>query len=189
MKKASAALATLLSASVISASALAGEPLKVIYSNFDPDPAKLYYCCGGFTVSTPSSEVGQRVSVAMPFAPVENGSIKKIRLAVGHASGANSLSVSLRADDGGLPGAVIKRFQVFDLAEFGSCCETEVVTLKGVPVTAGTTYWVVVKADADTWAGWNSNSVGAVGLPAFNQGEGWTASALTTVSAFKVLGD
>ena len=46
-------------------------------------------------------------------------------------------------DAGGVPGAVLEEKLVKDLETFGDCCTVAVDKLKkGVPVTAGTTYWV-----------------------------------------------
>jgi hypothetical protein len=133
------------------------ESLKEIYSSFGPDRDNLYDCCIAWTLTTRESVVGLRQFVAAPFTPADNGSIRKIVVALSWVSGLNALTVSLRADDGGLPGAVIKRFELLDLPVFGGCCETETLAAKGIPVTAGTTYWVTVRAAADTWAGWNFN--------------------------------
>lgn len=165
------------------------ESLKEIYSTFNSDRDNLYNCCIAYTLSTPDSVVGARWSTAMPFTPAESGSVRKIVLAFSYVAGINSVNVSLRTDTGGLPGDVIRRFQVTDLPDSGGCCETETVAAKGIPVVAGVQYWVVARVTADTWAGWNLNSISATGPFARNQGHGWYLRSDDTLAAFKVLGD
>lgn len=166
------------------------EGLTEIYSTFNSDSTNAYDCCGGWTISARDSVVGLRQAVAMPFTPAADANVTKIGVAVGYVTGVNGVSVALYSDSAGLPGEVIERFKVSSLPTFGECCVTESVHLKGVPVTAGTQYWVVVKTgkigDA-TWAAWNFNTISALGPFAFNQGGGWQLSGDSSLSAFNVL--
>lgn len=166
------------------------DSLTEIYSNFNSDDTNLYDCCAGWTVSTRDSVVHARFFVAMPFTPAANGSVRKVVLGTGWVSGLNAVNVSLRADDGGLPGELLKRYVATSLPAFGTCCETVTMMAKGVPVTAGMTYWVVVRGTADTWAAWNFNTVGASGPFAFKTDamSRWQSTA-DVLGAFRVLGD
>ena len=219
MKEAFAALGGLVAMTVLSASALAAGPSgavahadgrttisagnarvvpgqvptgggKTIYTTFNSDTNNLYDCCGGWTISSEGSIVGARQDVAMPFTPSNNYAVKAITAAVGYVAGTNAVTISLNADDGGLPGAVLRKATVTGLPVFGTCCVTASIGGKGTPVAAGTQYWVVVKTDKkspDTWDAWNMNNIGAQGTFAFNTGTGWQASS-GPLGAFSVSG-
>lgn len=164
--------------------------LKDIVNTFNSDPNNAYDCCNGWTVSAAGSITGFQQDVAMPFTPDKNYAVKTITVAVGYVAGTNGATVSLNADAGGLPGAVIKKGVVTGLPTFGTCCVTASINGKGAPVTAGTQYWVVVKTDkksADTWDAWNMNTIGASGAFAFNTGTGWQLTSGPT-SAYSVTG-
>jgi hypothetical protein len=161
-----------------------------IYSTFNKDRDNLYDCCVGWTLSSTDSIVGAQQFVGMPFTPTQNFSLRKVQLGLSYVTGANALYVSLRADAGGVPGDIINRFKVAGAPSAGSCCEVVTGTNKGIPLTAGTTYWLVVKVKADTWGAWNLNNIGASGPFAFNQGEGthWRTTS-DVLGAFRVLGE
>jgi hypothetical protein len=69
--------------------------------------------------------------------------------------------VSLYNDAGGIPGTAIKSVHVTTLPTYGQCCHVATANITGgVPVTAGTQYWVVVSTtaqDTDIYA-WAFNS-------------------------------
>lgn len=164
--------------------------LKEIVNTFNTDPNNAYDCCNGWTVSAVGSIVGFQQNVAMPFTPDKNYAVKTVTVAVGYVAGTNGATVSLNADAGGVPGAVIKKMAVTGLPVFGTCCVTASIGGKGSPVTAGTQYWVVVKTDkktADTWDAWNMNNIGASGTFAFDTGTGWQLTSGPT-GAYSVLG-
>lgn len=164
--------------------------MKVIADTFNSDPNNAYDCCSGWTVSATGSILGFQQYVAMPFTPDKNYSVKTITVAVGYVAGTNGATVSLNADAGGLPGAVIKKGALTGLPVFGTCCTTVSMGAKGSAVTAGTQYWVVVQTDkktADTWDAWNYNNVGMSGAFAFDPGTGWVLTSGPT-SAYSVLG-
>jgi hypothetical protein len=63
----------------------------------------------------------------------------------------------------------------------------------GVPVTAGTPYWLTVETNANTmdeWAVWNMNDVNQVdfGTNAVNNGSGWAPTQLLPGPSFAVFG-
>jgi hypothetical protein len=163
---------------------------KTIYSTYNSDVNNLYDCCSGWTISSEGSIVGARQDVAMPFTPSNNYAVKAITAAVGYVAGTNAVTISLNADAGGLPGAVLRKATVTGLPAFGGCCVTASIGGKGTPVTSGTQYWVVVKTDKkspDTWDAWNLNNTGAQGTFAFNTGTGWQATS-GPLAAFSVSG-
>jgi hypothetical protein len=161
--------------------------LKTIYSTFSDDDSNLYNCCSGWTVSSAGSIVGAKQAVAMPFTPSANVKLKQIVLGIGWVTGVNKVTVSLAEDAGGVPGATLRKGGATDLPTFGSCCDTTAVAVKAIPLSAGTTYWVIATAKKDTWAAWNNNTIGAEGPFAFDAGSGWQATS-GNLSAFSVLG-
>jgi hypothetical protein len=68
--------------------------------------------------------------------------------------------LSLNNDDGtGKPGKVIAKWKVTGMPNFGACCSVETKSSAGIPVMAGTQYWLVVSTEkkSDVWAAWNSD--------------------------------
>jgi hypothetical protein len=90
-------------------------------------------------------------------------------VAAGIVTGANELTISLNADSGGAPGAVIESFTVSGaMPSFGANSSGNLVTATSIlqPVlTAGTDYWVVlsIPEDGTSWSAWNLNSTGDLG--------------------------
>jgi hypothetical protein len=166
--------------------------LAVLFNNFNSDPNNVYECCVGYTISGPSSAVAATYADAMPFTPGMNATVTKIAVAVGYVTGTNAVTVSLNADSGGLPGAVLKKFNLSGLPAFGSCCVVETHGTGGVPVTAGTQYWVVVKTTKktkDTWDAWNLNNTDTSSQTfAFYNNGSWGLTS-GTLAAFKVMGN
>lgn len=164
----------------------------VIYNNLSNYPLGVYWCCTGYTISGPNSIIGATYADAMPFTPSANGTVNKIAVAVGWVTGANAVTVSLNADAGGVPGAVIGKFDLNGLPSFGSCCVVESKSSsKGASVTAGTQYWVVVQTTSggtDTWAAWNDNDTNQTIQPtAFYNNGSWLPSS-GIVGGMAVLG-
>lgn len=154
----------------------------VIYNNFSSYPLGVYWCCTGWTISGPNSIIGATYADGMPFTPSSSGTVNKIAVAVGWVTGANSVTVSLNADAGGVPGAVIGKFDLTGLPGFGTCCVVaSKSSSKGAPVTGGTQYWVVVQNSAsgtDTWAAWNDNDTNETNQPfAFDNNGVWTPTS------------
>lgn len=160
--------------------------LKVIANTFDKD-AKSPYQGQAYGVSAQRSEWGLE-SLAMPFTPAEDGQVRKIVVALGVSFGATTMNVSLQEDADGFPGATLGQFKLADVPPLGSCCETEAVRVKSVPVVAGKRYWVVAKASGDTAGGWHLNSIGATGDFVFRNKDGWHPES-GVLAAFKVVGE
>jgi hypothetical protein len=158
-----------------------------IYSTFNSDQSNLYNCCVAWTISTTDSVLGFQQFIAMPFTPSASYKLTSIQIALAYFEGANSLTVALAKDKGGLPGKTMASFTVTDVPPGGSCCGIEAVTPKGVKVKANTTYWVVVTAQNDTWGGWDEDSTGQSGTFAFDTGTGWQLTS-GPLGAFAVIG-
>jgi hypothetical protein len=165
-----------------------GRNLKVIYSNFSDDWRDLYYAAG-YLVTSRDSEWGQNFSVAAPFTPLKSAVVRKIVLPL-HALGyvPQVVEVSFREDEGGMPGAVIRRFSV-PAPLWSDWYDKQVVQVKGIPVTAGTQYWIAATAPGDNNAYWNFNSINLYGTFARKFNASKWESFNDALPAFSVLGD
>ncbi len=88
---------------------------------------------------------------------------------------------------------------------YGSCCTLTVKNVKGVPLTGGHQYWIVVKTDAasqDSYISWNYNTSDQTTLQTMayycKEANGatcsipsgtWFADTLAPVMAFAVYGN
>lgn len=88
-----------------------------------------------------------------------------VELAISRVSGANELMVALRADAGGLPGAVLEVFSFSGaMGPFGSANPPLLATsLLRPTLTAGTQYWLIASVPAGVHSAWNLNSIGDSG--------------------------
>ena len=164
--------------------------LKTIYNNFSSYPLGRYWCCSGWTISGPTSPIAQDIAVAMPFTAPGNGAVTRIAVAAGYVTGTNGVTVSLYDDSGGLPGTSLGSLDSTGLPQFGSCC-TVVVSNVGIPITAGSKYWVVLSTGPntlDTWDAWNQNDTNQTNQPFASRTNGvWTLSS-GILGAFAVQG-
>ena len=164
----------------------------VIYNNFSNYPLGVYWCCSGWTISGPNSIIQATYADGMPFTPATNATVTKVAVGVGYVTGTNGVTVSLNADAGGIPGAVIGKFDLTGLPNFGSCCVVmSKSSSRGVAVTGGTTYWIVVQTSdntSDTWDAWNENDTNQTNQAfAFYNNGSWTPTS-GVLGAFAVLG-
>lgn len=160
----------------------------VIYSTFNTGAGDPYNCCVGWAVAAAGAGVGFESSLAMPFTPATDTTLKKVHLALGWLSGANLVDVFLQEDADGLPGRVVKQLELDTLYNFGDCCTTEVLRGKGPLLKGGQTYWIAVRATADTYAAWNQSNTGASGTVAYDPGTGWT-TFVGAQGGFAVIGE
>lgn len=166
--------------------------LSAIYNNFSNYPLGMYWCCQGWTISGPNSLIGATYADAMPFTPATNATATEIAVGVGYVTGTNGVTVSLNADSGNLPGSVIAHFDGAGLPAFGSCCAVIFKSSsKGVALSAGTQYWVVVQTSnntADTWDAWNDNDTNQTAQPFAFSNNGVWGNTSGILGAFAVLG-
>jgi hypothetical protein len=130
-------------------------------------PKGEYWCCEGATIFGPTAASGApEFWEAAAFTPTADHTVAKIEVAVGFVEGTNGVVLTINKDASGVPGTVIKSFQLSGLPTFGSCCTIEKVSLSaGIPVKANTQYWIVLKTNAkesNTWAAWNVNDTDQV---------------------------
>ena len=180
-----------------------GKPGKHMLSNWNPPRGKktifstlgqdnAYNPSNGWTVAN-SGAVGFTQWFAFPITPSADATVTQIVEAVGYVTGTNSVTVALMDDNGGVPGNVLQEKTVKNLDTFGNCCNVAVDRLKtGVPVKAGTTYWVAAllpkKKQATTWDAWNLSSENTNTVPAaFYNGTNWVQTS-AQYSAFAVYG-
>lgn len=135
--------------------------LTVIFDNLAHKyPDGLYWCCAGGTVEG-SGGGGPEWWQAAAFTPSTTLNVTKIEIAVGYLAGTYThVFLSLNNDDGtGRPGIMLKKWKVSGMPNFGSCCTVETKTSAGIPVTAGTQYWVVLSTEnkSDVWSAWNTD--------------------------------
>jgi hypothetical protein len=169
--------------------------LKAIYSNLATlYPNGTYFCCYGYTISGATSPIGEQIWLGTAFTPAANAKVTEVDAAVGYVEGTNGIVLSLAADSGGVPGKVLKSWNVGGLGTFGDCCT--LATGKdtgGIPVTAGTQYWVTVttsKKESNEWAAWPFNSTDMINTQtlAQNTGSGWSAGSALPGLSFGVYG-
>lgn len=140
----------------------------VVFSNFGPGDT--YQVGTGWTLSGAGSVLGQRWDQGDQFIPSASGQITKVRAAIGHVTGANDVTLTLRADAGDTPGAFIASHQLIGfMGTFGNNNAPLVFdfTSANYMINAGTKYWLIASTGNDTWAAWNLNSTGDTGLHAW----------------------
>jgi hypothetical protein len=144
--------------------------LTKIAGNLSTYPNGVYFCCYGYTISGPSSFLGAAYWIAVPFTPSVNYSAKAVAVSVGWGgNGTNGMTLSLNVDAGGIPGAALASTDLTGLQSYGSCCTLAIGKGNaGIPVNAGTQYWVVVSTDAstvNTFDAWAFNSTDMRSFP------------------------
>ncbi len=140
----------------------------VIYSDLGPGDS-YHGADGGWTLGNPPDFI---VS-ASAFTAGASLDLSKIEVAAGMIlgpngapTGVNQLMISLDADSGGTPGAVLESFTITgEMPVFGTYSSGHLVTATSVLhpfLTAGTQYWLVLSVPDDgmTFAGWDWNSIG-----------------------------
>ena len=140
-------------------------------------PNGLYFANSGWTISGPSSAIGEQIWTGVGFTPASNTSAKGITAGVGYVSGNNSIAISLWSDAGGVPGVELAGGDATSLPAFGTCCTTVSVSFKKTALTGGTPYWVVVGTDANssnTWAAFNDETTNQLDQGPFAQNQAGT---------------
>ncbi|HEY7096612.1 MAG TPA: choice-of-anchor R domain-containing protein [Terriglobales bacterium] len=153
--------------------------VKKLFSNLGPDPTDLYDASNGWLVAGHFNVYnGQKQDVAIPFRSPANASIVGVRLPLQwYGYGANQATVAIYSDAGGAPGSAIAHKDLKNFDSFGSgCCNLASWKLATpVPVTKGTTYWVVAttnNASKDSVSVWDLIYNDAPGIWAYQQDDG-----------------
>jgi hypothetical protein len=161
----------------------------IIFNNFGPGDTYnigFGYTIAGSTVIPPGFVQGDGFAIT----PAATFELDQIRLAAGHITGPNQINVTLRADAGGLPGAVLESFSFTNLGAFGNANPPLVANSVLHPILqAGTRYWLIADpGNAATWDVWNFNSIGDTGPHALSAGGGPFTDGNATRGAFEILG-
>jgi len=126
------------------------------------------------------------------FIPTADHSVTEVQVGVTYVQGPNTVILSLNADNGGVPGNVLRTWTFSNLPAFGTCCTLQTAMLKTpLPVAKGTMYWVVLRTlttNQGTWDVWNDNFKGTQGTFSNNIGSGWVQGGIQTQGAFGVFG-
>jgi hypothetical protein len=137
--------------------------LKTIAGNLSTYPFGTYFCCYGFTVAEGGTNFPFQTWVAIAFTPSADATVTKIKASVGAFGGISSgFELSINEDSSGVPGKALKKFHVATPPGYGQCCTLDTGNYKaGIPVTAGTQYWIVASTtskDTKFLGGWAFNS-------------------------------
>ncbi len=165
----------------------------VLFSTFGPGDT--YETVGGYTIGFGGvgfGDVDQGDQFAIGAATPHY--LDKIELAAFLVDGTNQLDVWLMSDAAGEPGAIIEAFN-FNGAMGPGGFANPLLAANSVlhPILyPGTPYWLIASAPAaDTWAGWNFNSLGVNGTHAIRLDLGpWTVTPdfVLGLGAFRITG-
>jgi hypothetical protein len=136
--------------------------LKTIAGNLSTYPNATYFSIWGETIAQGESNFPFQTWAGVAFTPSANATVTRIETSAGRqGSGSAGYELGLWDDSNGVPGKPIKSFHISKLPAYGQCCAVAVANDKGgIPVTAGTQYWLVVSTtpkDIDIYA-WAFNS-------------------------------
>jgi hypothetical protein len=157
-----------------------------------------YDSTDGWLILGPSSAFGESQWIGFPFTPSSAATATQIKAGVAYfESGFNGIQVSIRADNSGVPGTVLRQKAVLGMANYGDpCCDAlKTIPIKGTKLAANTQYWVVFGTNGGTN---QSTSEGAwffaTGDPdgdqaySFDEGSTWATEEVEE-SAFGVFGN
>ncbi|NIA54615.1 PEP-CTERM sorting domain-containing protein [Massilia sp. TW-1] len=161
----------------------------VIFSNFGP----------GYTYNVSSGNVvgdgfdGSIYSEGDSFAPIQNAVFGSLRIALSEVfpgSQGTSLTISLTADSGNAPGAVLESWLLApgSLGLLGNNNAPVVLNSSlNLMLLAGTEYWITASLGGmGNAVAWNWNSIGDMNAHAINDGSGWFSPSGMTPGAFEV---
>ncbi|MBV9990278.1 MAG: hypothetical protein JOZ72_03215 [Alphaproteobacteria bacterium] len=183
------------------------EKLVTIFSNLGRAyPEAIYYPFAGLPVLGPNNANGApRLDIATAFTVDADHTATKIQAALLYASGTQRADVALYTDNAGAPGTTLKTWRVQNLSN-SVCCD--VVTVRapnGIKLHAGSTYWLVAKADSlgpDTVLRWAYGTTDEVHARQFaqycssdqggsscgDQNDKWLSTFVLPAPAFAVFG-
>jgi hypothetical protein len=138
--------------------------LTIIAGNFSRYPLATYFSVFGNTIAQGGANFPFQVWEAMPFTPAANATITRVETSAGRQGGGNAgFELGIWNDANGVPGTPIASTHISNLPSYGECCAvSEANDPAGIPVVAGTQYWVVVSTNAEdtdiyAWAFNSSN--------------------------------
>ena len=164
--------------------------LVTIYSTLGKGK-NVYSTLSGFGIL--GTDTGQMLPqmVANGFRPRADHVVTEIQVGATHLQGTNVLVVSLNEDNFGVPGKALHTWHFSNLPVVWSCCTLQTGKYaKGIKVTKGKLYWVVLRPEQrfqDTWDVWADNFAQKQGnYFSNNTGTGWNTSyqVLSAVGVF-----
>jgi hypothetical protein len=156
----------------------------IVYNNFGAGDS--YQTSVGWTVGNDFS--GDNIAIGETFTPSTTGTLSRIVVALNYAFGTNAATISLQADAGGVPGAVLESFSVSNLPPLDGNYQTPttVTDATNAALVAGTPYWVVASTTTDSSLGWMlSDSATGSHATSFDGGATWSATT-DSQAAFRV---
>ena len=123
-----------------------------IFTNLGPASTNLYNTyAGGYYVSGNRAADVSELWEALPFTAKTNSHATTLVAALWRRSGASKVNLGIYSDEGGKVGTLLPGGQgsTTEIPNYGECCALAQVTLPGagVPLTAGTHYWLVASPD------------------------------------------
>jgi hypothetical protein len=162
----------------------------VVFDNFGPGDS--YQTDQGYGIGTVPPVPDADLAPGEGFR-VSRGTFQltSIELALSFFKGSvNAVDVQFRADDGGVPGAILESFHFTDLEPFG--IDHPLVVAESVLqplLEEKATYWVTASASEHTLAVWNKNSTDEVGQHAISMNGTPFVVYKGLQGAFRVNGD
>jgi len=136
--------------------------LTTIAGNLSDYPFGTYFCCYGNTLAEGPPSFLFTTWVAIAFTPSANATITRVEVPVfTYAQSEPNFLVNIDSDASGVPGKALKTWHATAGYPYGSCCTLDVENdATGIPVTAGTQYWVAITTSAkhDFFGAWPFNS-------------------------------
>jgi hypothetical protein len=144
-------------------------------------------------VAGPSAAIANPRSPAFPFTPASSFNFTLAELPLEHELGINHYTVSLRADQAGLPGAVLESFDLTNLPSYSSPGLTDVISASHPLLVAGQKYWLAAMPVSSTAMGlWAMRSPAVGGNKALTPdlGQTWTLNefGFQTMSPMRIEG-
>jgi hypothetical protein len=166
--------------------------LKLISGNLSKDPFARYFPLYAFPVSGPNSVYPNSAWIAVAFTPQTNATVHALLVAVQWSQGTEEVVLSLAQDANDSPGTIIASFHVTKLPLTETCCQLTVADHVGVPVMAGTKYWLIASTDSSDddfygiWA-YNTRDMRPYEYAVNYNNDGWIV-ANYVLPAYAVLG-
>jgi hypothetical protein len=172
-------------------SALGAARAGTLFSNLNADPLHKYNCCLGYIVEGDSP--GTFFAQGFSFTPSATEDLLRIDIALSIVTEPDLVIVTLQADNGGLPGAVLQSWNVSGLPPAGTCCTLQSLTpATTITLFSASGYWLVATpGGTNTLATWNENNTGSTGRRAVQNSSGGAFSifgANDPRGAFAVIG-
>jgi hypothetical protein len=157
----------------------------IVFNNFGPGDT--FGTTVGWGFGNPNDVVS---SMAFTVGAGTSYKLTEIDLAAGFISGTNSVTVSIRSDSGGTPGATLESWTIPMTGQYGTLYPPEMVTSVLNPILAANQqYWVsLAPGAADAHGAWSLNTTADQGPVYVTIGGNPSFSGTNFRGAFRVLG-